>query len=277
MYNILGARHEKGVVIMRICVVDDEPIICRGAESMIRDAAPEAQIDCFTDPFQAWEHLQQEPADVVFLDIEMPGVSGIDLAKKIKAVHPECNIIFVTAYEQYQRDAWGMHASGYVLKPPTRQRIAEELKELRHPVAENPGLFIQTFGHFEVYFDGTPVKFGYTKTKELLAILVDHRGTMVSQQECIETLWGKGEVRTSYYKRLRMDLVNTLAELGLSEVILKQRGQLGLNLDGAKCDYFDWLSGRASGINAYHGAYMEQYPWAEKTRMAITAIGKDRL
>ena len=55
----------------KVLIVDDEPIICRGAESMIRDAAPEAQIDCFTDPFQAWEHLQQEPADVVFLDIEI--------------------------------------------------------------------------------------------------------------------------------------------------------------------------------------------------------------
>ena len=106
---------------MRIYVVDDEPIICEGAMSAIRDAAPQAQTESFTDPFLAWEHLQKEQVDVIFLDIEMPGVNGIDLAKKIKAVQPACNIIFVTAYPQYQTDAWEMRASGYVLKPLSRR------------------------------------------------------------------------------------------------------------------------------------------------------------
>ena len=262
---------------MRICVIDDEPIICEGARKIIRDVAPEAQADYFSDPFLAWEHLQQETADVVFLDIEMPGVSGVELARKIKSVQPACNIIFVTAFAQYQTDAWKMHASGYVMKPMTRERLREELNELRHPVENQSGLFIQTFGHFEVYHKGTPVKFSYSKSKELLAILVDHRGAMVSQQECIETLWGEGEIRVSYYKRLRMDLVKVFEQLGMPEAILRHRGYLGINLDGIGCDYSDWLSGKLSGINAYHGTYMEQYAWAENTRNEINAIGKDLL
>ncbi len=262
---------------MRIYVVDDEPIICEGAMSAIRDAAPQAQTESFTDPFLAWEHLQKEQVDVIFLDIEMPGVNGIDLAKKIKAVQPACNIIFVTAYPQYQTDAWEMRASGYVLKPLSRERIREELAELRHPVEEKPGVFIQAFGHFEIYQDGIPVKFTYSKTKELLAILIDHRGAMVSQQECIEKLWGRDEIRTSYYKRLRMDLVKTFEKLGLPDTVLRQRGYLGINPETIRCDYYEWMRGRASGVNAYRGVYMEQYPWARQTGEEIASLGKDEL
>lgn len=260
---------------MKICVIDDEPIICRGTEEIIRDVTADAEVMGFTDAQKAWEHLREHPADAVFLDIEMPGIDGVELAGRIRAIHPMCNIIFVTAFSRYQNDAWRMHASGYVMKPLTRERVREELEVLRFDVSKGreEEFFIRAFGNFEVLYQGRPMKFAYSKTKELIAFLVDRCGAMVSVQECIETLWGEDEIRTSYFKRLRQDLLSVFDEVGLTDLILRQRGYLGIDRGRVSCDYFSWLDGEPAGINAWNGEYMTQYAWAEGTRGKIIESG----
>ena len=83
----------------------------------------------------------------------MRGVSGIDVAKQLKEIIPDINIIFVTGYDEYTKDAMAMHASGYIEKPVTAGKVRKETEDLRYPLpAENePRLKFQCFGNFEVY------------------------------------------------------------------------------------------------------------------------------
>ena len=260
---------------MKIIVIDDEQIICDGTVRMLKDVRPEAEILGFTDPFEAVEYIRNDHCDVLFLDIEMPGLNGVELAKQIKIIYPRCNVIFVTAFSHYQNDAWNMRASGYVLKPLTRQRIREELEELRFTGPSMSELYFRTFGSFEVFYQGQPLNFRYRKTKEMLAYLIDRNGAMVSREELLKVLWSEEEIRTSYLKRLRQDLITTLTEAGQEHILIKQWGQLGILRDQVYCDYYQWLSGEPVGINSFHGEYMAQYKWGQATLERILRQGME--
>ena len=73
--------------------------------------------------------MKNTPADIAFLDINMRGMTGVELAKKLKDLCPKINIIFVTGYEEYKGDAMDLRASGYILKPVTKEQIDKELTD----------------------------------------------------------------------------------------------------------------------------------------------------
>ncbi len=69
--------------------------------------------------------------DVVFLDIQMPGMSGVDLVRQMKGKEPMPQVVFVTAHENYAVDAFEMRAVDYLLKPVETERLAETIQRLR--------------------------------------------------------------------------------------------------------------------------------------------------
>lgn len=214
---------------MRILACDDERIPLELLTASIREARPEAELFSFNDPQELLAFAGQGRADVAFLDIQMFGMTGLELAKRLKDLTPEINIIFVTGYSQYTGDALKLRASGYVMKPTTKEMIETELENLRRPVAENrtSRLQVQCFGNFEVYADGQPVRYEFSRTKELFAYLVDRAGA--------------------------------------ADVFLKTRNNFAVARDAMDCDYYRFLSGDTAAVNAYFGEYMTQYSWAELT------------
>lgn len=68
--------------------------------------------------------------DVVFLDIQMPGMSGMDLARVLKEKRPQLNVVFISAHEQYAVDAFAVQVVDYLLKPVSSERIAETIRRL---------------------------------------------------------------------------------------------------------------------------------------------------
>lgn len=252
---------------MRIVVVEDEPIILRGEMDIVRRCAPDADVMGFDSAEEALAFLQEQPVDVVFLDIEMPEMSGVDLARKIKVSQPHTNIIFATAYDQFYQEAFRLRASGYILKPMREADVRTELEELRYPFTEvRRNFFVRTFGDFEVFYLGEPVMFRYQKTKELFAYLIDRNGSMVSSQELISVLWEGKLGKENYFKQLRKDLKDTFEAIGYTNILVKKRGLVGVLPERISCDYYQWLQGKPEGINAYQGEYMSQYSWAEVTR-----------
>ena len=216
------------------------------------------------------EYVRTHPVNVVFLDLEMPECHGITLAQRMKVLCPNINIIFATAYRDYFETAMDLRVSGYLLKPLKADRVTEELANLRYPVKRyQSGMFIRAFGNFEVFFDGRPVLFRYSKTKELFAYLIDRRGALVSRDELVTILWGGETERSSYYKQVSKDLHDVLQSMHKEDALIKQRGSMGILMDHVDCDFFDWLKGLPEGLNAYCGEYMRQYDWAEQTLVNI--------
>ena len=247
---------------MLFLAVDDENLQLNKLVDALKEADPKCEILSFNNPLVAYEAVKKVKIDAAFLDIEMGGMNGVELGKKLKQINPNINIIFVTGYDQYAIDAYSMHASGYLTKPVSTERIKAELANLRYPM---PGgndaniLRAQCFGQFEVFYNNKPIKFNRSKTKEMLAYLIDKRGAMVSVKELSVALFG--EEKSSYIRNLVADLSSALKELNIEDTFVKHFNSYGVNVSEISCDYYDYLKGEPYAVKAYHGTYMEQYSW----------------
>ena len=247
---------------MLFLAVDDENLQLNKLVDTLKAADPRCEVLSFNNPLVALEAVKQVKIDVAFLDIEMGGMNGVELGKRLKHLNPNINIIFVTGYDQYAIDAYSMHASGYLTKPVSVERIKVELSNLRYPM---PGgndanrLKAQCFGQFEVFYNNKPIKFARSKTKEMLAYLIDKRGAMVSVKELSQALFG--EDKGSYIRNLVADLTQALKELNIEDIFVKRFNSYGVDSSLISCDYYDYLKGEPYAVKAYRGSYMEQYSW----------------
>jgi two-component SAPR family response regulator len=253
---------------MRILAVDDEYLSLTALQSAVRKAEPDAELHGFSTADEAVEFSKAAATDVAFLDIRLRDDTGISLAERLSKLQPKMNIIFTTGYSEYMRDAFALHASGYILKPVTVEKVRSELEHLRNPVKEMPTqrLEIRAFGKFEAFVSGTPLSFGYKKTKELLAFLVNANGAMCSLPSVAEALWEDGQgmnAHGSYIRNLLSDLHRVLQENGCGNVLLRTRGYAGIDRRLVRCDYYDYLEGTPEGLRAFRGEYMSQYSWSE--------------
>lgn len=163
-------------------VVDDERIALESlAKKLARIDGVEAP-ELFETAAEACSFLEENVADIAFLDISLRDSDGLELAERVRELCPGCAIVFVTGYADYAVDAFRIHADGYVLKPVSVEDLEREIahaRERRAP-AERALVRVQTFGGFEVYAGDVPVHFKRSKSKELFAFLVDRRGAGAS-------------------------------------------------------------------------------------------------
>ena len=248
---------------MRILLVDDEDLQLLRLEKAVKNVVgADAEIHAYNNPVKAFDENKDKRIDIAFLDIEMPVLSGVQLAKKLKAINPKINIIFVTAYNNYALDAYNMHASGYVMKPVNEEKLKQELEGLRYEVSLKPTKVLQVkcFGNFEIFHDGIPLKFHRQKSKELFAYLVDREGASVNGNEINAVLWD--EDKKSYYRSLIADIQNTLKEVGASDVFIKRYNECFIDPTLIDCDAYEYKRNNPEAIRMYRGEYMIQYSWA---------------
>ena len=247
---------------MKLLLVDDENLQLIRLEKTIKKIMPDAECFSFTNPKKAYEDTENEKLDIAFLDIEMPLISGISLAKKLKKNNPLINIIFVTAYDNYALDAYNIHASGYVMKPVSEEKLKKELDALRYDVEIKPSKLLQVkcFGNFDVFKDGTPLKFHRQKSKELFAYLVDREGSSANINELNAVLWE--EDHKSYLRNLIADIQETLKEAGAEDVFIKRHNECFIDPNKLDCDAYEYKKGNPDAIRMYRGEYMIQYSWA---------------
>lgn len=254
---------------MIVIAVDDERLALKNLSESIESAAPNVQLHGFRYPEDALAFAKENDVDVAFLDVEMVGMSGVELAQRLQLYHPDINIVFSTGYGHYRDIAFELHASGYLTKPITPEKVKKELGNLRRPVRDPKRVKIRAFGNFEVYLDGSPINFKYSKTKEMLAYLVDRKGALCTNGEIIATLFEDDDGHDAYFRSLRKDLTDILEAAGCGEILSQQRGRIGIIPEQVDCDYFNWCSGMRSASNAFHGEYMTQYSWGEYTNAML--------
>ena len=250
---------------MRIIAVDDEKISLDSLTNAIKAIVTGDEVVSYRYPEDALEYAKENTCDIAFLDIEMAGMSGVELAEELKKSNSDINIVFCTGYGNYRDSAFELHASGYLMKPITPEKVKRELENLRRPISEKKKLKVQTFGNFEVYVDGKPLMFKYRRTKELFAYLVDRVGAMCAVGEIIGVLFEDEGGREDYFQKLRRDLLSTLEEVGCENAIVHKRGMLGVIVTELQCDYYDYLNHKKDLATSYFGEYMSQYSFAEYT------------
>ena len=247
---------------MRILLVDDEELQLLRLVNTVKSVLKDEELLSFSNPDKALEEAKKNRIDLAFLDIEMPHLNGIQLAKKLKAIHPQTKVIFVTAYDNYAFDAFKVHASGYVTKPVNVDKIKKELEQLEGLVELKPTKKIQIkcFGNFEIFYHGEPVKFAYQKSKEVVAYLVDREGSMVNINELNAVLWE--EDHKSYLRNLIADIKNSLTAINCGDVFIKRHNECAIDINKVDCDAFEYKKDNPDAVRMYRGEYMIQYPWA---------------
>ena len=113
---------------MIVMAVDDERFALENLVEAIGRASSDARIHRFRYPEDALDFAKENHVDVAFLDVEMIGMNGVELAERLKLYHPDINIIFSTGYGHYRDAAFDLHASGYLTKPITPEKVKKERK-----------------------------------------------------------------------------------------------------------------------------------------------------
>ena len=106
------------------------------------------------------------------------------------------------------------------------------------------------------------------QSKELLAFLIDREGRACTSDEIAAALWENEEdikTASSRIRRILHDLRTTLREIGMEDLLIRQRRQLAVRREMLDCDYYRMLAGDMEAINAFGGTYMIEYSWAELT------------
>ncbi|MDU1910622.1 LytR/AlgR family response regulator transcription factor [Fusobacterium sp.] len=254
---------------MKYLVLDDEILAAEYLAALIYEVDEKAEVVTAINPVKSLE-LAKQKFHVCFIDIQMPGLNGIEFANELKKLYPKTNFIFVTGYSDYMGEAFRLDASDYIMKPANVEQVRHALENLRYSAPrglaekEKQRIQITCFGNFDILIDGKPVKFKFDKTKELLAYLVHRKGARCTSKEVIVNLWEE-DGHDSYYRMLKKDLQDVLNKLGCEKIIYRERGQIGLaNLEDIQCDYFKWKENTAEGRKLYHGEYMAQYSWGKE-------------
>ena len=257
--------------MLKVLCVDDEKLMLQFAVSLCEKIPEISGVQGFEKARDALGWLKDHPCDLALLDISLPEMDGILLAKQIKETRPDTEIVFVTGYAQYAVDAWSIHARGYILKPLTPERLREEVDYILSLRAEGaskappPHIAVKTFGSFDVMVDGEPVHFRRAKAKELLAYLVEKQGQGITREEAHRALWEGEKYDRPAQKQLDVilrSLRDTLKEYGIGDILSVQRGAIRIMPRLFTCDMYRFVLGDVAAINEYRGEYMNAYSWA---------------
>lgn len=252
---------------MHVIYVDDEKPAIDNFRLTVEHFSEIRTLHTFQDAEDALAFAKDHPVDAAFLDMEMPGIHGLGLAKRLKELDANLRVIFVTAFSQYALEAWGVDATGYLLKPYTAADIRKELNKCLYRPLPSHQMVIHTIPTLSVTINGSPLHISGTKPRELLALLVDRGEAGITVGEGITCLWperpndaGTQSLFRMTYKRLS----DALEEAGASQIISTKENRRFLRVDRVDCDLYRLLAGDRQAAQQYAGEYLREYAWAEE-------------
>lgn len=287
---------------MKVILVDDELLALEYMEKLIHKIGGITVTGKYINSLDALEAVKTETPDVIFLDVEMPGINGIELATRIQEFLPKAHIIFVTAFSEYAVKAFDLNAIDYLVKPVRLARLeqafqrvpsiaAPPIKSVRSVIKIKTAQrlsFVKTEGLSEMEM---PAKWRTSKVRSIFAFLLLQHGKPVRKEALIQQFWPDLSDEKAYIQlysaiyQIRKTL-SSLEDLDISITTSENSYQLTLN--GAALDVDDWekelkqlpvldsetllLHQRAA--DSYDGDYLaeENYSWAEAERERLNIL-----
>jgi two-component system LytT family response regulator len=282
---------------MRAILIDDEPLALEHLAEELEHMSQIKIIGKYRNPRQALEHILMDRPEVVFTDIEMPEMSGIELAEHTLRKLPNTLIVFVTVYEEYAVKAFELNSVDYLLKPLQTERLAKTIMRLEPLVSAAvpltlPDLVfkIHCFGSLKFERAGQPtsaVRWKTFRAQELFCFLLQYRGKPVRKEVLLEQLWpdvdwkrGVTQLYTAIYQ-IRKQLQTENITIQISNL---EEGYM-LELNGALLDIEVWeeqlaqapaltestLGAHLQIASLYKGDYFGEYAylWAEMERKRL--------
>ncbi|HZG56196.1 BTAD domain-containing putative transcriptional regulator [Paenibacillus sp.] len=284
--------------MLRAILIDDERSAIDALQDVLAEFGEIEVAASFTNPVEALARMRDLRFHVVFLDIEMPGMKGLELAEAVAELDASAQIVFVTAYDQYAIEAFEVNAVDYLLKPVRLERMRKTVRKLsaavasvEPPDAPNEGS-VACFGAFgfTVHPAADTVKWRTNKVKELFAYLVHHRDASVRKEKIIEDLWPAMDASraVAYLHTCIYQIRKTIRDARLEQRILLTYSNdcYRFAMDGIDCDAerFQRAMERIGGVTTdtivaceqaaalYRGPYLAEdgFPWAAPVRERLS-------
>lgn len=158
---------------MKVMLVDDEKLSLDELEYLLGQYDDMEIAGTFTNPVEALEQIIQKKPDILFLDIDMPVINGLNLAKEIIGVLKSVEIVFVTAFNNYAIEAFEVNAIDYILKPTRRDRMDKTIERirLRHKGSTKVGRsIVEKLNNIEKYVKQDVEKFAVWADDEIILL-----------------------------------------------------------------------------------------------------------
>ncbi|MNO22123.1 Transcriptional regulatory protein YehT [compost metagenome] len=289
--------------MIQALLVDDERLALMKLKLMLEELTTVNILGAYTDPVEAVSIASKLVPDVIFLDIDMPEMNGLQVAEAMQSLCPRTSIVFVTAYNSYAVEAFELYALDYVLKPVRRDRLLKTIQRLEErfgkeqkPVQKpEHKIMIRSFQSLRFERGGQPlpaIRWRTSKAQELFAYLFHNRNRFVSKDSLIELLWPDFNLKrasthlyTTIYQ-IRQSLKQAEIELQINNA----SGGEGYTLETGSLliDCYEWEKGilTLGSINDenyenhqrlfyfYSGDYLNDYDylWAESERQRLRTI-----
>lgn len=289
--------------MIRAIIVDDEQLAIDILAQWLFEIGEVEVIASFTDSNKALAYLSENMVDVVFLDIQMPHVNGMELANMILDRNLQIDVVFVTAYQQYSIGAFELEATDYLLKPVSKNRLIKTVQRLKKKQVSfeedhsKKVVCLEVFGDYRVLIKEndqktplTTVRFRIYKAAELLIYLYCQQKSAINKDKIVEDLFGempaqkaaKGLHTATFYLR------KVLMEHGFEQVLESEQGHFILKTENIVCDMMtvteafanlktvnSWNIGHLMKIaQLYKGSFLEgcDYQWAELQKNYLEKI-----
>lgn len=260
--------------MLALCVDDEAPLLAELVRAA--EASPDiTEVVSFRLCSEAIDWVKSNKPDIAFLDIRMRGMTGLELSEKLRKIYPALPIVFCTGYRDFAFDAMQLKVQGYLLKPIRPEDVQREIDYIKsNQNGENKSsklLKVQCFGNFEVFAKGKTIHFKRKRAKELLAFLVDRRGSSVNAKEICAAFWEDDENDKNLMNLYKIfgELKNALASVGAEEVLVKGTQEYSINTELIDCDFYKYIAGDPVAEKSFMGEYMVQYSWAEVTAASL--------
>lgn len=213
---------------MKILVVEDEHTLCD-------DIAEDLELERYTvercyDGLEAWEKLLVESYDLAILDLNLPGMDGLDLLRHVRQERPELRILILSARSTLEDKVAGLDlgADDYLTKPFALEELEARVRSLlrrefspRNPIV-TVGALVLDGQKREICANGTPLALTY-KEFGILEYLMLHQGKPVSQEELLEHIWETDSNPFSHSVRMHISSLrkNLRTALGYDPITTK--------------------------------------------------------
>ncbi|MEK3875835.1 response regulator [Paenibacillus sp. FSL M7-0420] len=289
--------------MIQALLVDDERLALMKLKMMLEELTTINVIAIFTDPSEAVNAVPLLRPDVIFLDIDMPEMNGVQAAEAMQRLCPQASIVFVTAHNSYAIEAFELYALDYVLKPVQRGRLLKTIERLEERVSQaqedarkpDQTVMIRSFQSLRFERSGQPlpnIRWRTSKAQELFAYLFHNRNRFVSKDTLTDLLWPDFNLKkasTHLYTTI-YQVRQCLKQAGIDLQISNASGGEGYTLETGSLliDSYEWEKGilTQDAINKdnyeehqrlfdfYSGDYLNDYDylWAEGERQRLRTI-----
>lgn len=286
---------------MNAILVDDEPHALDYLERHLAKISNIEVVGKYIDPFVGKEKTIEKAVDVVFLDINLPKMNGLQLAEQILARKPDVTVVFVTACDEYAVHAFEVNALDYLVKPvrsdrlrKTIARIEEHLrtkKNRQRPQVEP--IRVNVCRQLTVQAENEPaemIRWRTARAQELFLYLLQHRGQLVRKPTIVELIWSDYELDKVYsqlYTTVYLIRKKLKPYVNYFRIENMTEGYI-LHTKNVTIDLEEWERGLAAAppinmdtieqyvtiMKMYKGDYLQEYDywWAETKRLKLQQL-----